>query len=184
MIDYCQVRTVLINFTNLTIYYSIIYMMPKSTKSSQIDISQVATYQSGIVQASAHRIISRTVSDYLLKHGLTAMQWFALGTIYDAGSEGVRLSELTRKLSTTLPYVTNMVALLESKGIIRKVSHAGDSRIKLVSITPKYRKTVELIERELREHLRTNLYDTDGITREELQIYISVLYKIVRQDSL
>lgn len=157
--------------------------MPKSTNNFEIDISQVATYQSGIIQASAHRVINRLVSDYLLKHGLTAMQWFAIGTIYDAGDQGIRLSDLTRKLSTTLPYVTNMVALLESKGIVRKIAHSGDSRIKLVSIVPKYKRTVDNIERELRDHMRENLYDMDGITRQELQTYISVLYKIVRRTS-
>ena len=157
--------------------------MPKSTNNLEVDISQVATYQSGIIQASAHRVINRLVSDYLLKHGLTAMQWFAIGTIYDAGDQGIRLSDLTRKLSTTLPYVTNMVALLESKGIVRKIAHSGDSRIKLVSIVPKYKRTVDNIERELREHMRENLYEVDGITREELQSYISVLYKIVRRTS-
>ncbi|MBC7512296.1 MarR family transcriptional regulator [Candidatus Saccharibacteria bacterium] len=158
--------------------------MPKSTDFSNIDISQVATYQSGIVQASAHRIINRVVSDYLLIHGLTAMQWFAVGIIYDAGNQGIRLSDLTRKLSTTLPYVTNMVTLLESKGMVRKVAHAGDSRIKLVSVNPKYKRTVEGIERGLRDHMRTNLYDVDGISRDELQTYITVLYKIIRQSSV
>ena len=157
--------------------------MPKSTVFSNIDISQIATYQSGIAQASAHRVINRVVSDYLLIHGLTAMQWFAVGMIYDAGTQGIRLSDLTRKLATTLPYITNMVTLLESKGMVRKVTHAGDSRIKLVSVAPKYKRTVEGIERGLREHMRTNLYDVDGISREELQTYITVLYKIVRQNS-
>lgn len=159
-------------------------VMPKSTNSQQVDISQIATYQSGIAQASAHRIINRVVSDYLLKHGLTAMQWFAIGTIYDAGSEGIRLSDLSRKLSTTLPFVTNLVSLLESKGMVRKVAHAGDSRIKLVSVTPKYRRTVDTIERELREHMRTTLYADDGISRDELQAYITVLYKIIRKSSM
>jgi len=158
--------------------------MSKSTNNSEIDISQIATYQSGIVQASAHRIVNRIVSDYLLRHGLTAMQWFAIGAIYDAGDQGIRLSDLTRKLSTTLPYVTNMVALLESKDIVRKVSHSGDSRIKLVSIVPKYKRTIDNIERELRDHMRANLYETDGISRDELQTYISVLYKIVRQSGV
>ena len=174
----------MINFTNLTIYYSIMNVMPKSTNSQQVDISQIATYQSGIAQASAHRIINRVVSDYLLKHGLTAMQWFAIGTIYDAGSEGIRLSDLSRKLSTTLPFVTNLVSLLESKGMVRKVAHAGDSRIKLVSVTPKYRRTVDTIERELREHMRATLYADDGISRDELQAYITVLYKIIRKSSM
>jgi DNA-binding MarR family transcriptional regulator len=154
--------------------------MPKSTNNSNFDISQIKTYQSGIAQASAHRVISRVVSDYLLKHGLTAMQWFAIGTIYDAGDQGIRLSDLSRKLSTTLPYVTNMIALLESKGFVNKVAHAGDSRIKLVTIHPKFKRTVESIERELRDHMRASLYRNDGITRDELQAYISVLYKIVR----
>lgn len=154
--------------------------MPTSTNSSNIDISQIATYQSGIIQASAHRIINRLVSDYLLRHGLTAMQWFAIGTIYDAGEQGVRLSDLNRKLSTTLPYVTNMVTLLESKGAILKIAHGGDSRIKLVKINPNYVSTVLQIESELRDHMRANLYTADGVTRDELSSYITVLYKIVR----
>lgn len=179
----CTLTPVLfiINITELTIFCSIIKLMAKSQEFSEIDISQITTYQSGIAQASAHRIINRLVSDYLLKHGLTAMQWFALGTIYDAGDQGIRLSDLTRKLSTTLPYVTNMVALLESKGTVRKIAHGGDSRIKLVSVAPKYKRTVENIERELREHMRTNLYEQGVISREELQSYTSVLYKIVRR---
>ncbi len=154
--------------------------MSASTNSSNINIAQIATYQSGIIQASAHRIINRIVSDYLLRHGLTAMQWFAIGTIHDAGEQGVRLSDLNRKLSTTLPYVTNMVTLLESKGAILKVAHGGDSRIKLVKINPSYISTVKQIESELRDHMRTNLYTGDGVTREELSSYIAVLYKIVR----
>lgn len=157
--------------------------MSKSTNSVNINIAEVPTYQSGIVQASAHRIINRLISDYLLRHGLSAMQWFAVGTIYEAGDQGIRLSDLSRKLATTLPYITNMIVLLESKGMVTKVTHAGDSRIKLVALNPKYKKTVERIEHELREHLRTSLYQEDGVTREELQAYITVLYKIVRQSS-
>ena len=154
--------------------------MAKSTNSVNINIAQIPTYQSGIIQASAHRVINRIISDYLLRHGLSAMQWFAVGIIYDAGEQGMRLSDLSHKLSTTLPYVTNMITLLESKGMVNKISHAGDSRIKLVAINPKYRRTVEKIEQELREHLRTSLYTEDGVTREELQAYITVLYKIVQ----
>lgn len=158
--------------------------MVKSTDFSKIDISQITTYQSGIVQAAAHRAINRAVSDYLLQYGLTSMQWFTLGAIYDGGEAGMRLSDLMRKLDTTLPYITNSVALLESKGFVRKVSHAGDSRIKLVSITPKHRKTMESIEQGLRQHLRQVLYRDDNITRDELQDYITVLYKIVANTKL
>lgn len=144
------------------------------------DISQITTYQSGIAQASAHRIISRIISDFLLQYGLSSMQWFIVGHIYDAGSSGVRLSDLNRRVQTTLPYITNTINLLESKGIVKKVSHSGDSRIKLVSIHESYRPTVEEIEQSLRTHMRQKLYREDGISRDELNDYIAVLYKIVQ----
>jgi DNA-binding MarR family transcriptional regulator len=153
--------------------------MAKSTEFSEKEIARITTYQSGIAQASAHRAMNRLVSDFLLQYGLSAMQWFTLGTIYDSGSGGIRLSDLMRKLDTTLPYITNSVALLESKGLVRKVAHAGDSRIKMVSIEPKHRKQIETIEADLRVHLREVLYTKDRITRDELQNYITVLYKIV-----
>mgnify|MGYP000874452050 FL=1 len=153
--------------------------MNASSEFPKNDISQITTYQSGIAQAAAHRTINRVVSDYLLEHGLTAMQWFTIGCIYDTGDKGIRLSDLMRRLQTTLPFVTNTVALLESKGMVRKVAHAGDSRIKLVSINPRYKPKVAKIERGLRDHLREVLYNEDDISRQELTDYITVLYKIV-----
>lgn len=153
--------------------------MPKSSNFPQKDISQISTYHSGVAQASAHRVINRIVSDFLLQHGLTSMQWFIVGHIYDAGETGLRISDVMNRVHTTLPYITNTVALLESKGIVRKASHSGDSRIKMVSVVPTYYKTFTEIEEGLREHLRITLYREDGISREELSTYINVLYKIV-----
>lgn len=154
--------------------------MHKSTANSQKDISQITTYQSGIAQASAHRVINRVVTDFLLQYGLTSMQWFILGYIYDAGSSGIRMSDLMRRVHTTLPYITNTVTLLESKGVIHKIGHEGDSRIKLVKVAPSYIPTVQEIESGLRDHLRQTLYAEDNIERQELQNYITVLYKIVQ----
>ena len=153
--------------------------MQPSSNFSKKDISKITTYQSGIAQASAHRVINRVVTDFLLQYGLTSMQWFVIGTIYDSGDNGLQLSDLMRKVNTTLPYITNTISLLESKGIIKKISHTGDSRIKLVSVAENYKKTVEEIEEGLRDHLRDTLYKGDGISREELNNYIAVLYKIV-----
>ena len=154
-------------------------MMSSSSDFAKKDISTITTYQSGIAQASAHRVVNRVVSDYLLEYGLTAMHWFTIGIIYDAGEKGIRISDLTKKLQTSIPFVTNTIALLESKGFVRKVAHAGDSRIKLVSIDPAYGPTVREIEDGLREHMRKVLYAESGVTRDELQDYIHVLYKII-----
>lgn len=153
--------------------------MSKSTDFIKKDISQISTYRSGVAQAAAHRLMNRFIADYLLAYDLTPMQWFTLGYIYDCGDEGCRLSDLARALDTTLPFVTNTINLLESKGAVRKITHTGDSRIKLVSITPRYRKTIQEIEAGLRERMREKLYSENHITRDELQAYIHVLYKIL-----
>lgn len=153
--------------------------MDKSTEFTQNRLSDITTYQAGIVQASAHRVVNRVVSDYLLQYGLTAMQWFIIGCVYDSGESGIRQSDLTRRAHTTLPYITTTLALLESKKIIDKISHTGDSRVKLVSINAEYWPTVQKIEDGLRDHMRRTLYAKDNITSQELTDYISVLYKIV-----
>lgn len=153
--------------------------MNTSSSFSKKDISQISTYQSGVAQAAAHRLINRVVTDYLLAYGLTPMQWFAIGYIYDAGRDGMRVSDLARTLGTTLPYITNKIIVLESKGLVRKVTHKGDSRIKMLTISPSYASTVKEIEAGLRERLRNELYSSDNISRDELQTYIKVLYKII-----
>lgn len=154
--------------------------MSESTKNDRpINIGAITTYQSGIVQASAHRLINREMAHFLLPYDLSCMQWFMIGHIYDAGSEGVRLTDLMRLLDTKLPFITNSINLLESRGIVEKRGHETDNRVKLVSIAPSYRKTVQVIEAHLREELRHLLYDNDDISREELSAYITVLYKMI-----
>lgn len=152
-----------------------------STSSDYVkkDLSQITTYQSGVAQAAAHRLINRVVTDFLLAYGLTPMQWFAIGYIYDAGAAGVRPSDLARSLDTTLPYITNTISTLEAKGIVAKKTHGGDSRIKLLSIVPSFASTVQEIEIGLRERMRSELYGEDHISRQELTDYIHVLYKIL-----
>jgi DNA-binding MarR family transcriptional regulator len=142
------------------------------------DISQISTYKSGIMQATAHRILSRINADFLAKYGLTPMQWFTIGLAYDAGPAGVPLSELKLSLNTSMPFITNSVNQLEAKGILQKVSHVDDSRVKIAKLNPLYKKTVKEIEDGLRDELRSQLYATGKISREELSAYITVLDKI------
>lgn len=143
------------------------------------DMGLITTYQSGIAQSSAHRVINRVVSDYLIRYDITAMQWFIIGYVHDAGEAGVTLTELGNVLGTSFPYTTNTINLLESKGIISKKVHAEDSRTKLVTVNAEHEDMVHDIEDGLREELRKTLYNTDHISREELQTYIKVLYKII-----
>lgn len=146
------------------------------------DISQITTYDSGIMQSTAHRILTRIKSEYLSQYDITTTQWFTIGLAYEAGEQGIRLGDLMRKLDTTMPFITNLVNILESKSILHKVNSSEDSRIKIAILNPAFASQVEQIENGLREELRIRLYNEDHISREELSTYISVLYKIAQVD--
>lgn len=144
--------------------------------NNSFKLANVTTYQSGVAQASAFRVVKRYTAQALREYNLTCMQWFTIGTILDAGTKGIRLSDLAKKLDTTLAYMTTTINLLESRGIVCKKAHRYDARTKLVSIENSYKKTCRVIEKDLREKLRELLYQ--NIEHEELQNYVKVLYKI------
>ena len=144
------------------------------------DISQITTYQSGVMQSTAHRILGRIKTEFLSQYNITSMQWFVIGYAYDTGDAGIRLNDLMKQLDTTMPFITTIVNALEAKGILYKISDAHDSRVKIAVLNEKYRSTVEEIESGLREELRSRLYREDHIGREELSAYIAVTYKITQ----
>lgn len=145
-------------------------------KWKQMDISSITTYQAGVAQSSAYRNLNKLFSAMLKQHDLTSMQWFVLGTIHDAGTEGIQLTQLSTKLQTGLPFITNTINLLESKGMVERKGSPTDSRSKRVFITDTFRPTCEKIETDLVEKLRGSVYG--NIDSDELRIYIKVLSQI------
>lgn len=143
------------------------------------DIAIISTYESGVVQSAAHRLLMKIKTDFLAEYDLTPMQWFVIGFTYDAGKEGIRLSDLRIKIDASMPFITSLVNNLEAKQILQKVSDTNDSRVKIARLNPSYEQTVEEIEAALRDKLREVLYHNDNISRDELQTYITVLYKMM-----
>jgi DNA-binding MarR family transcriptional regulator len=139
-------------------------------------LSDLTTYQSGVVQSAAHRNLRKFTDDCLKDHGLTTMQWFIVGTVYDAGDKGVRITELSKTIDTTLGFLTNSINLLESRGILERLDHASDSRSKMVVVSRSFRPKCQQIESDLRTKMRRSIYSK--ISPDELFIYIKVLYKL------
>ncbi len=152
--------------------------MAKSTPKNTVPLhlSDVTTYQSGVVQSTAMRKLNRFIADFLQAYELTTMEWFIIGTVYDSGSNGVSLTDLKNKLGTTMPFITNSVKALLNKGVLVKSLDAADARTKIVAIAPHYRSTCLEIETYLRAKMRELFYK--NITPEELRTYVNVLYKM------
>lgn len=140
------------------------------------DLEAITTYQAGVAQASVNRML-RKVSDRALKpFGLTKMQWMAIGCILDAGKQGTRITDLANVLDTTLPYLTNMMNQLESRGIIIKKYSQRDGRSKLVFIRPEFVPQCANIEATLRQALRESIYS--HVDPHDFRIYMKVMYEL------
>lgn len=152
--------------------------MTKSTDkpNKPLSIANITTYQSGVIQSKTYRALNAYFAQCLKTHGLTTMQWFIIGTVYDAGEDGVRMSELASTLGSTLPTLTEATALLESKGWLLKNNHHTDGRTRMLTINPEKRETCMAIEQDLRVQLRKNIYSK--VSQAELTAYVNVLYKL------
>ena len=147
-------------------------------QNETINLGTITTYESGVVQSAAYRVLNKHVTEILKKHEVTMMQWFVLGTIYSAGTGGIRLTDLAKKVDTGLPFLTNLVNLLEQKGMVYRVSNTEDSRSKFVVVTADFSRKCRIIENDLRHGLRDQLYQ--HIKPEDLRVYIKVLYQIAQ----
>lgn len=138
----------------------------------------VTTYQAGIAQAAAHRTLQKYCDQILKPYGITKMQWLIIGTVVDADSSGVRISNLADTLGTTMPYMTTSVNVLELKGILVRRNNKQDSRSKLVSVSEDFSHKCEEIEWTLRDGLRSTIYA--DISPAEFLVYMKVLYQLRR----
>ena len=138
-----------------------------------MDLSKITTYQAGVIQASANRKLQKITDAILLQYGLTKMQWFIIGTVLDAGSKGIRLSELSERLGTTMSYLTNTVNVLESRGILGRKSHEEDTRSKIITVDASYVSKCNEIEKTLRDGMRRSIYSQ--IDPVEFKTYIKVM---------
>ncbi len=144
------------------------------------DLSKITTYQAGVKQASMNRILQKHCDDILMPYGITKMQWLIIGTVFDSGTKGIRLTELSESLNTTMSYITNAVNLLESKKMLARKENSADSRSKLISINKTFAPKCVQIEKTLREALRSSIYSQ--INPAEFRIYMKVMYQLAYVD--
>lgn len=151
--------------------------MTKSSKKSHTitSLENITSYEAGITQASAFRLIKKITDATLQQYELTTMQWFMIGLIYESGNAGISVTELSQALGTNLPYVTNTINVLVSRQIIMRASPEDNGRLKLLRINPDFEPTIAAIEESVRTELRKKIYT--HVTRDEFITYIRVLYK-------
>lgn len=150
--------------------------MSSKNSYNRADLTGLPTYAAGVMQSTTYRLLMKFTDAAVHPYGITSMQWFMIGTIYEAGEMGITIGELSKRLDTTMSYVTNTMNLLVSRNIIERVSSKSDLRSKSVHIHPSFVPKFHQIEGDLRKKLQGVLYV--DITPAELLTYIKVLQKI------
>ncbi len=144
------------------------------------DLSDITTYQAGAAQAAVHRSLQKHCDEILMPYGISKMQWLVIGTVLDERITGIRITDLARKLGTTLPYMTNTLNILEAKGFLSRIGNGNDNRSKLVSINSGFVPKCAEIERTLRQKLRESVYAR--VTPADFRAYMKVLYQLAEID--
>lgn len=140
------------------------------------DLSKITTYQAGAVQASMHRLLQKQCDIILKPFGISKMHWMIVGHVLDAGPAGIRISDLSTILGTTISYLTTAINLLESKSFLLRSDNAQDGRSKLITINPKFIPKCYEIENTLREGLRKSIYAKVDLA--EFRIYMKIMYEL------
>ena len=111
------------------------------------------------ISEQAFRALIRTwglfrgrMTPYFARFGISGAQWGILRQLHRAeqeGHDGLRLSDLGKRLLVRPPSVTNLVDRLERAGLVARSTAIRDQRAKHVKMTGAGR---ELVARVLRQH--------------------------------
>ncbi len=136
------------------------------------------TYQTAKLQTKAYRNLKLAVAELLKPHGLSMIQWAALGVIKDAGKRGTQMSDIASELSTSLAFTTNTIDILASRRLVRRKASPTDKRVRTVIITTTAEKIIDDYELQLQKSVRTDLFAKAGISKDEHDAYLHVLAKL------
>ncbi len=133
------------------------------------------TYQVGLLQTKAYRILKQSTTKLLEPYSISSIEWAMLGLLYDA-PKGMRLMKVADELGVEAPFVTTMNINLSQRGFITNVADPEDNRAKLVCLTKSGKVFVDETELYLRREMKMLFKD---ISINNLLAYLLVLKKLI-----
>jgi MarR family transcriptional regulator, transcriptional regulator for hemolysin len=131
----------------------------------------------GLLLHDVSRGLRRRFDELARRHHMTLPQWRTISQL--ARADGLSQVALASLIEANPMTVSGIVDRLEAKGLVERVADPGDSRAKLVQITPKARALVT----EVRA-IGLELYEEvlDGVSDADQEALVRALTKI--RDSL
>jgi MarR family 2-MHQ and catechol resistance regulon transcriptional repressor len=122
--------------------------------------------------------VGRALHRELREAGLTGAQLAILRVLAEAGSEGIKLNEISHRLFVSSANVTGLLDRLEEAGHLKRLPHPEDRRITLAVLTPAGRKLFEQIHPA---HLARIRQLMSALTPQEQGLLSDLLERIADQ---
>ena len=134
------------------------------------------SYEFGLIQTKAFRALKGHTLALLQPYSLTTYEWAVLGVLFEAKSDGYRITTLAETLHVSKPFITKTVGRLSDKGwVCRSNAVEADKRSVRIQLTPHAQKKIPIIEKYLRTETK---HVFKGISKAKLFFYMQVLEQI------
>lgn len=107
---------------------------------------------------------------------LTGMQRWTMGFLVDHEGEDIYQRDIEAAFSVSRATASNMLQVMERKGLIKRVSVEHDARLKKLLLTEDARSMLERVERDVNEMEEMLI---KGMSKEEVAVLMSYLDRII-----
>jgi DNA-binding MarR family transcriptional regulator len=135
---------------------------------------QENSYTVMLAKIRAFRATKDVIASSLQDYDVTIMQWLLLGSL-DKNNGKSTAKEVAHELNVSMPFITRMTKVMESKGFIQIDPLEEDKRTKILSLTSKGNRLVVDSEPVVRQALKDWL---SAIPSEDVKVYITVLLQV------
>ncbi|HEY4098687.1 MAG TPA: MarR family transcriptional regulator [Baekduia sp.] len=133
------------------------------------------------VEAVARHLLPRAslITRLLLRRGSTGLSRAETGILSSLEQGPQRITELAASQALAQPTVTQLVALLDTRGLVARGRHPGDGRVVLVSLTDDGRAALDAFRAHYRAVLRDQLADRSDAEVLALAAATEVLQDVI-----
>lgn len=107
---------------------------------------------------------------------LTGMQRWTMGFLIDHEGEDIYQRDIEAAFSVSRATASNMLQVMERKGLIKRVSVEHDARLKKLLLTEDARSMLERVERDVNEMEEMLI---KGMSKEEVAVLMGYLDRII-----
>ena len=117
-------------------------------------------------------LVRKAMHPHFARFGISGPQWGVLRVLHRAeahGEKDIRLSDLAVRLLIQPPSVTGVVDRLERLGLVRRVMHGRDGRVRCVHLTPAGKSLIARVLVGHPERIRSVFSDLKTSEQKQLQ---------------